>query len=117
MAKCKILSPSTETITLGGSEVEHVTNFVSLDSVVLNGSEDVKRVSMVFSAFGRLRTNIWNKRDINQRFKVRLYNAFADRLKCGHPRSAKAQGYPLPQQNAEHPTKRKYIALSFVQPG
>ena len=75
-AKCKILSPSSEIITLDGAEVEQVNDFVFLGSMVPNGSEDVKRrISLASTAFGRLRNAIWNKRAIGQRLKVRLYNA------------------------------------------
>ena len=75
-SKCKILSPSDEIITLNGSEVEHVKEFVFLDSVLPNTTDDVKRrVSLASAAFGRLKDPIWSKRDISKPLKVRLYKA------------------------------------------
>ena len=75
-AKCKIMSPENTPIILDGNEVEHVDNFVFLGSSLPTTSGDVKRrISLAASAFGRLRTSIWNKRDIPLKLKLRLYNA------------------------------------------
>ena len=63
-AKCKMMSPSAETIPLDGSEVEHVTEYIFLGSAVPNGSNDVgRRISLASIAFGRLRNTISKKRD------------------------------------------------------
>ena len=54
--KCKIPSPSDESITRDGSEVEHVKEFVFLGSVLPNTTDDVKRrISLVSAAFRRLK--------------------------------------------------------------
>ena len=75
-AKCKIMSPENTPIILDGNEVEHVDNFVFLGSSLPTTSGDVKRrISLAASALGRLRTSIWNKRDIPLKLKLRLYNA------------------------------------------
>ena len=75
-AKCNIISPSPEEITIDGAQVEHVGQFTFLGSVVPPCSEDVnKRISLATAAFGRLRTAVWNRREIGMALKVRLYNA------------------------------------------
>ena len=75
-AKCKIMSPQTQPITLDGNEVEHVDNFVFLGSQLPSTSGDVKRrISLAATAFGRLRSTVWNRRDISRKLKCRLYNA------------------------------------------
>ena len=75
-AKCNIISPSPEKITIDGAQVEHVGQFTFLGSVVPPCSEDVNRkISLAAAAFGRLRTAVWNRREIGMALKVRLYNA------------------------------------------
>ena len=75
-AKCNIISPSPEEITIDGAQVEHVGQFTFLGSVVPHCSEDVnRRISLAAAAFGRLRTAVWNRREIGMALKVRLYNA------------------------------------------
>ena len=75
-AKCKVLSPENTPIILDGNEVEHVQNFVFLGSSLPDTSGDVqRRISLAATAFGRLRKNIWNCRNISRNLKVRLFNA------------------------------------------
>ena len=75
-AKCKIMSPNDTPITLDGNEVEHVDNFVFLGSSLPTTSGDVlRRTSLAATAFGRLRTTVWSRRDISKNLKIRLYNA------------------------------------------
>ena len=75
-AKCNIISPSPEEITIDGAQREHVGQFTFLGSVVPPCSEDVnRRISLAAAAFGRLRTAVWNRREIGMALKVRLYNA------------------------------------------
>ena len=64
-AKCNIISPSPEEITIDGAQREHVGQFTFLGSVVPPCSEDVnRRISLAAAAFGRLRTAVWNRREI-----------------------------------------------------
>jgi len=75
--KCKVMSKEiNEAIEVNNQTVEKVENFVFLGSVVPNTSDDVKRrIALASSAFGRLRANIWNRKDIPYQIKIRLYNA------------------------------------------
>jgi hypothetical protein len=74
--KCKILSPSEESIQIDGTDIDHVSEFVFLGSVVPDTSSDVKRrIALASSAFGRLRDKIWSRSDVSIHLKVRLYNA------------------------------------------
>ena len=51
-AKCKIISPSDQAVVLDGSEVVHFKEFVFLESVVPNSSEDVRRqIALASAAF------------------------------------------------------------------
>ena len=70
------MSPENKPIILDGNEVDYVDNFVFLGSSLPSTSGDVKRrISLAASAFGRLRTTVWNRRDISIKLKSRLYNA------------------------------------------
>ena len=75
--KCKVMTKEiNEAIEVNNQTVEKVENFVFLGSVVPNTSDDVKRrIALASSAFGRLRANIWNRKDIPYQIKIRLYNA------------------------------------------
>ena len=54
-AKCKIISPNDKGIVIDGEEVEHVEEFVFLESVVPNSSKDViRRIGLASTAFGQL---------------------------------------------------------------
>ena len=75
-SKCKILSPCNDEINIDGSAVEHVGEFVFLGSVVPDTSRDVqRRLSLASQAFGRLKNNIWSRKDISKALKARLYRA------------------------------------------
>ena len=66
-----------DNIKVNGKTVETVDNFVFLGSVVPNSSDDVKRrIALASVAFGRLKEKIWNRKDISNCIKIRLYNAF-----------------------------------------
>ena len=72
--KCKIISPETEDIEINGEPVENVDSFVFLGSSITNTTDDVKRrIALACSAFGRLKTNLWNRRGITNALKTRLY--------------------------------------------
>ena len=76
-AKCKIISPEdNKAITIDGDPVEHVDNFVFLGSNIPGSTTDIdRRIGMASSAFGRLRSTVWNQLSISHKLKVRLYNA------------------------------------------
>ena len=75
-AKCKIISPASDNITIDDQVVEKVKEFVFLGSVVPDCSADVKRrIALASSAFGRLRKTVWNNRIISKELKARLYKA------------------------------------------
>ena len=59
-AKCKIISQSNQAV-LDGNKVKHVNEFVYLESVVPNSSNnDVKRqISLASAAFDILKIPIW----------------------------------------------------------
>ena len=74
--KCKIISESDSNITISDKNVEKVETFVFLGSVVTGSSEDIKRkIGLAAIAIGRLRKNIWSRRDLTVRLKIRLYYA------------------------------------------
>ena len=74
--KCKIISTSTDSIKIDGKNVDHVEEFVFLGSVVPDTSADVmRRIALAASAFGRLRKVIWDRHDMSNHLKIRLYNA------------------------------------------
>ena len=74
--KCKIISTSTDSIKIDGKNVDHVEEFVFLGSVVPDTSADVmRRIALAASAFGRLQKVIWDRRDISNHLKIRLFNA------------------------------------------
>ena len=51
-AKCKVLSPCCDPVTIGSNPVEHVENFLGLSET--NSLDEIKkRIAMASSAFGR----------------------------------------------------------------
>ena len=75
-SKCKIMSTENDNIYINGEIVENVNSFVFLGSSVPNTTVDVKRrIALACSAFGRLKNNIWGRREVTNKLKVRLYNA------------------------------------------
>ena len=75
--KCKIISSELdEEIDIDDEAIEKVENFVFLGSVVPNSTDDiVRRIALASTAFGRLKNTVWNRRDLSNKIKVRLYNA------------------------------------------
>ena len=78
-SKCKVISPDPLcNVQVEGEPVEIVESFVFLGSVVPNTSDDIKRrVALASSAFGRLKKNVWSRRDISNQIKIRLYHALS----------------------------------------
>ena len=75
-AKCKIMSEDPRDITLHGTPIDKVDNFVFLGSSVPSVAEDVKRRTRLAAwAFGRLKSTIWSNHDITRPLKVRIYKA------------------------------------------
>ena len=75
-AKCKLMSPSNDSLSIDGLQVGSVEEFVFLGSVVPGTSSDIKRrIALASQAFGRLRASIWSERRISKAMKVRIYKA------------------------------------------
>ena len=54
--KCKMISPNQDSLTIDDCEVENVSEFTFLGSVVPGSSADVRRrIALASSAFERLR--------------------------------------------------------------
>ena len=76
VAKCKVISTNSQPISIDNFNVETVQDFVFLGSNVPSTSADVKRrITLGSVAFGKLKQNIWSRKDISTALKVRLYNA------------------------------------------
>ena len=74
--KCKAITASPIPISIINSIVETVQEFIFLGSNVPSTSADIKRrISLANIAFGRLKKNIWSRRDISIALKIRLYKA------------------------------------------
>ena len=74
--KCKIISPETDNITIEGNDIEKVESFTYLGSVVPGTESDVKRrIALASTAFGNLKENIFSRKDVPKKLKVRLYKA------------------------------------------
>ena len=74
--KCKIISDSPLEIKITNEIVEKVKSFIFLGSVVPGSSDDIKRrIGLASCAFGRLKRNIWCRRDVLIELKMRLYYA------------------------------------------
>ena len=74
--KCKVISESRIEIKIDNEPVENVKRIVFLGSEVPGTSSDVKRrIALASMAFGRLKEQIWKRRDIPNKLKVRLYYA------------------------------------------
>jgi hypothetical protein len=75
-AKCKLMGQGVGQITINNNAVENVEKFVFLGSVVPHTADDVKRrIALASSAFGRLKKNIWSRRDLANAIKLRLYSS------------------------------------------
>ncbi len=74
--KCKMISPSLDNLTINGSNVDKIEEFTFLGSVVPGSYSDVnRRIALASSAFGRLKGNVWRRKDLSNSLKLRLYNA------------------------------------------
>ena len=73
--KCNIISPdATCNIGMNGEEIERVDSFAFLGSVVPETSDDVKRrIALASSAFGRLTSNIWSRREKSKEDYIYIY--------------------------------------------
>lgn len=76
-SKCKTLTPElNDDVFINGEVVEKMESFVFLGSCIPGTTEDVKRrIALASSAFGRLKKNVWARRDLSLKIKVRLYNS------------------------------------------
>ena len=71
--KCKIMTDDNRDITINGSPVDKVDDFVFLGSNVPSVEADVTRLAAW--AFGRLKRTVWTNQDISRSLKVRIYRA------------------------------------------
>ena len=72
--KCKIISDSPSEIKIGNEIVKKVKSFEFLGSVVPGSSDGIKRkIGLASCAFGSLKQNIWCRKDVSTKFKVRHY--------------------------------------------
>ena len=73
--KCKaITEEEANEITLDSKAVEKVQEFVFLGSVVPGTSSDIKRrIALASIAFEKLKYNIWSRKSIPLKLKIRLY--------------------------------------------
>ena len=68
------MSSDDSNILINGETVEKVNSFIFLGSSVPSITDDIKRrIALACSAFGRLKSNIWSRRDVSKQLKVRLY--------------------------------------------
>ena len=75
-SKCKAITASPISISISNNNVETVQDFIFLGSNVPSTSADIKRrISLANIAFGRLKQNIWSRRDVSIALKIRLYKA------------------------------------------
>ena len=76
VVKCNAITPNQEPITIEGNNIETVNNFTFLGSNVPGTTADVKRrISLANIAFGKLKKNVWSRKDITVSLKIRLYKA------------------------------------------
>ena len=74
--KCKIMTADNRDITINGSPVDKVDDFVFLGSNVPSVEADVKRHTRLAAwAFGRLKRTLCTNQDISRSLKVRIYKA------------------------------------------
>ena len=59
-AKCKVLSPFGDPVTIDSNPVGHVENFVFLGSYVPNSSNEIKR-RIAMASFEKLNKLIWKR--------------------------------------------------------
>ena len=74
--KCKAITENHIQVQINDTDVETVNNFCFLGSVVPESSSDVvRRIGLANTAFGRLKKNVWSRRDISVSLKLRLYKS------------------------------------------
>ena len=75
--KCKVITTEVnDHITINDQIVENVENFNFLGSTIPNTSDDVlRRIGLASSAFGRLKKNVWSRKDLSNQIKLRLYKS------------------------------------------
>ena len=74
--KCKVMTADNRDITINGSPVDKVDDFVFLGSNVPSVEADVKRRTRLAAwSFGRLKRTVWTNQDISRSLKVRIYKA------------------------------------------
>ena len=70
-SKCKAITASPISISISNNNVETVQDFIFLGSNVPSTSADIKRrISLANIAFGRLKQNIWSRRDVSIALKI-----------------------------------------------
>ena len=86
-SKCKILSSENDIdITIDGNPIEHVNNFVFLGSNIPDTSTEIeRRIGIASSAFGRLKTTIWNQLSKTNKKHASTIHSFCQ-LYCMRPR-------------------------------
>ena len=76
VSKCKVISLHPNPVIICNNAVESVEEFTFLGSVVPTTSSDIRRrVALANSAFGRLKKNVWSRKDVSTSLKLRLYKA------------------------------------------
>ena len=74
--KCRIITEEEAEIEVNGGQVEKVEEFTFLGATLPGSTKDVKRrTALAYAAFGRLKANVWSKKDVSMKLKVRLYYA------------------------------------------
>ena len=74
-AKCKVLSPCGDPVTIDNNPMGYVENFVFLGSSVSNSSDEIKRRIRIWylQPFGRLNISTWKRPELSNDLKPRLY--------------------------------------------
>ena len=79
------MSPYDTPTALDGNNVDHVDNVALLGSLFSTISSGVLRfISHAATAFCRLKTFVWNKRDLSKNLRIRLYQLQCRNSTCGY---------------------------------
>ena len=63
-------------MSVDGRDLEKVDSFVFFGSLMPKSSEDMKkRIVLAATAFGNMKKNIWSRKDIGRKLKLRLFYA------------------------------------------
>ena len=74
--KCKTITSDQNPLMISNSVVEAIEQFTFLGSVVPDTTSDIKRrIALANAAFGKLKNNIWSRKEISPNLKIRLYKA------------------------------------------